>query len=147
MGGECRQFYCRQAYGQRVCMLHHYHNVCLDLTMLRAASERWDLTQHVFRFNQCKFCPMLEEFAALMSNNNFRFILLPPKPRRALDKCLGIPYSLGKTWVKGGVNLRALVEYFREKRDNEYYFCALLIAILTGFFLVGDFEAMDPKNN
>jgi hypothetical protein len=65
---------------------------------------------------------MLEELTALMNNNNFRFTLLPPKPRRALDECLGIPYSLGKTWLKGGVNLRALVEYFKEKRDKNNIF-------------------------
>jgi hypothetical protein len=78
--------------------IRHYHSIRLDLSMLRAALEYWDATHHVFRFNQCKLCPMIEEFVALMNNTDFRFFLLSSKPRRALDilvKCLGIPYSLG----------------------------------------------------
>ena len=78
--------------------IRHYHRIRLDLSMLRAALEYWDATHHVFCFNQCKLCPMIEEFATLMNNTDFRFFLLSLKPRRALDilvKCLGIPYSLG----------------------------------------------------
>ena len=70
-----------------------------------------------------------------MNHTNFRHILLPQKRRKALDildECLGVPYSLGRTWLKDGVNLRVLVEYFKDKRDNEH-------------FLVGDFEGLDPK--
>ena len=37
------------------------------------------------------------------------------------------------------------MEYFRDRQDNEYYHCALMVVVLAGFFLVGDFEAMDPK--
>jgi hypothetical protein len=62
-----------------------------------------------------------------------------------LDECLGIPYSLRRTWLKKEVNLRTLAKYFRERRDNEHYHRALGVAVLVGFFLVGDFEAMDPK--
>ena len=35
------------------------------------------------------------------------------------------------------------MEYFRERRDNEHYHRDLMVAVLAGFFLVGDFEAMD----
>jgi|UniRef100_A0A2N9EFP2 hypothetical protein len=88
MGGECQQFYCWKAYGQRVGM---------DTPLLQCASRSfhvescfgalgiWDPTRHVFCFNQCKLCPMIEEFAVLMYNNDFRFNLFPPQPRRALD--------------------------------------------------------------
>ncbi len=37
------------------------------------------------------------------------------------------------------------MEYFKERRDNEHYHRAFMVAVLAGFFLVGDFEAMDPK--
>jgi hypothetical protein len=78
---------------------------------------------------------MIEEFAALMNHSDLRYVLFPPKCRNALDildEHLGVPYSLGRTWLKDGVNLRVLVEYFKDKRDNEH-------------FLVGDFEALDRK--
>ena len=116
--------------------------------MLRNAAEHWDSTRHVFRFNQCELCPMIEEFTTLMNRNDFKFVLLPLKPNKAielLNECLGIPYSLGRTWIKEEISLKTLVEYFREKENHEYYLYALLIAILAGFFLVGDFESMDPK--
>jgi hypothetical protein len=83
-----------------------------------------------------------------MNHTDFRHILLPQKRRRALDildECLGVPYSLGRTWLKDRVDFRALVEYFKDKRDNEHYHYALVVAVLAGFFLVGNFEAIDPK--
>uniref|UniRef100_A0A2N9EFU2 Aminotransferase-like plant mobile domain-containing protein n=1 Tax=Fagus sylvatica TaxID=28930 RepID=A0A2N9EFU2_FAGSY len=59
---------------------HHYHNVRLDLSMLRVAAEFWDPTRHVFHFNQCELCPMIEEFAALMNHTNLRnFEAMDPK--------------------------------------------------------------------
>uniref|UniRef100_A0A2N9J470 Uncharacterized protein n=1 Tax=Fagus sylvatica TaxID=28930 RepID=A0A2N9J470_FAGSY len=82
------------------------------------------------------------------ANNADLHILLPQKRRRALDildECLGVPYSLGRTWLKDRVDFRALVEYFKDKRDNEHYHYALMVAVLAGFFLVGNFEAIDPK--
>jgi hypothetical protein len=116
--------------------------------MLRVAAGYWDPTLHVFHFNQCELYPMIEEFATLMNHTDLRYILLPPKHKRALDildECLGILYSLGRTWLKKGFNLRALVEYFRDRRDNEHYHRALVVAVLAGFFLVGDFEAIEPN--
>ena len=62
----------------------HYHNVRLGLSMLRVAAEFWDPTRHVFCFNQCELCPMIEEFAALVNHTNLRYILLPLKRRRHL---------------------------------------------------------------
>ena len=126
----------------------HYQSVRLDLHMLRAAVEYWDLTHHVFCFNQCELCHMIEEFAALMNHTDLRFILLPLKPRMELDilnECLSIPYSLERTWLKKGVNLRALVEYFRDRQDNEHYHRVLMVAVLSSFFLMWDFEAIDPE--
>ena len=116
--------------------------------MLRVAAGYWDPTLHVFRFNQCELCPMIEEFTTLMNHTDLSYILLPPKRKRALDildNWLGIPYSLERTWLKKGVNLRALVEYFRDRQDNEHYHRVLMVAVLSSFFLMWDFEAIDPE--
>lgn len=86
--------------GKGLACIRHYHKVRLDLLMLRVAMEYWDPTQLVLCFNKCELYPKIEEFAALMNYNNFTFILLPPKPKKAievLDEHLEIPYSLGKT--------------------------------------------------
>ncbi len=37
------------------------------------------------------------------------------------------------------------MEYFKDKQDNEHYHYALMVTVLAGFFLVGNFEAIDPK--
>ena len=116
--------------------------------MLRVAAGYWDPTLHVFRFNQCELCPMIEEFTTLMNHTDLSYILLPPKRKRALDildDWLGIPYSLERTWLKKGFNLRALMEYFRDRQDNEHYHRALVVAVLAGFLLVRDFEATGPN--
>ena len=99
--------------GKGLSCIRHYHKVHLDLPMLRNVAEHWDSTRHVFRFNQCELCPMIEEFTALMNCNDFKFILLPLKPNKAielLNECLGIPYSLGRTWIKGEISLKTLVK-------------------------------------
>uniref|UniRef100_A0A2N9EFH6 Aminotransferase-like plant mobile domain-containing protein n=1 Tax=Fagus sylvatica TaxID=28930 RepID=A0A2N9EFH6_FAGSY len=119
----------------------------IDLPLLRAASDFWDHTHHVFRFNRCELCPMMEEFGTIMGISNFDQILLPPKhadPVLLLDEVLSIPYRLGFSWsLNDGFDLYALVDHFFEAVDEECYPEALAVAILAGFFLTRDFSEID----
>ncbi len=125
----------------------HYGLVKLNLPLLRAASDFWDHTCHVFRFNKCEFCPMMEEFGAIMGISNFDQILLPPKHADLvllLDEVLSIPYRLGSSWsLNDGFDLHALVDHFSEAVDEECYLEALDVAVLASFFLTGDFSEID----
>ncbi len=89
----------------------------------------------------------MEKFGAIMSLSNFDRILLPPKdadPVFLLDEVLSIPYKLGASWSENdGFDLHALVNHFLEAVDEECYPEALVVAILAGFFLVGNFSKVD----
>jgi hypothetical protein len=131
----------------RLSCIVHYGQVKLNLPLLRVASDFWDHTCHVFRFNRCEFCPMMEEFGAIMGISNFDQILLPPKHADLvllLDEVLSIPYRLGSSWsLNDGFDLHALVDHFSEAIDEEFYPEALDVAVLAGFFLTGDFSEID----
>ena len=131
----------------RLSCIAHYGQVKLNLPFLRAASDFWDHTRHVFRFNRCELCPMMEEFGAIMGINNFDQILIPLKhvdPILLLDEVLSIPYRLGSSWsMNDGFDLHALVDHFSEAVDEECYLEALAIANLAGFLLIGDFSETD----
>uniref|UniRef100_A0A2N9J1Z5 Uncharacterized protein n=1 Tax=Fagus sylvatica TaxID=28930 RepID=A0A2N9J1Z5_FAGSY len=132
----------------------------LNLPLLRVASDFWDHTRHVFSFNRCELCPIMEEFGAIMGISNFNQMLLPPKhvdPILFLDEVLSMPYKPGSSWsMNDGFDLHALVDHFSEVVDEECYPEALAIVVLAGFFLTGDFETdavaldaiscMDKKN-
>ena len=121
----------------------HYRQVKLNLHLLRAVSDFWDHVCHVFHFNRCKLCPMMEEFGAIMRISNFDQILLPPKhadPILLLDEVLSIPYRFGSLWsMNDGFDSHTLVDHFSKAVDEECYPEALAIAALDGFFLTGDF--------
>ena len=88
---------------------------------------------------------MMEEFGAIMGLSNFDHILLPPKhaDHVLLDEVLSIPYKLGASWCENdGFDLHALVNHFLEAVD-ECYPEALAVAVLTGFFLTGNFSEVD----
>jgi hypothetical protein len=134
--------------------------VKLNLPLLRVASDFWDHTRHVFSFNRCELCPIMEEFGAIMGISNFNQMLLPPKHTDSillLDEVLSMPYKSGSSWsMNDGFDLHALVDHFSEVVDEECYPEALAIVVLAGFFLTGDFETdavaldaiscMDKKN-
>uniref|UniRef100_A0A2N9GUC3 Aminotransferase-like plant mobile domain-containing protein n=1 Tax=Fagus sylvatica TaxID=28930 RepID=A0A2N9GUC3_FAGSY len=134
--------------------------VKLNLPLLQTASDFWDHTRHVFSFNRCELCPIMEEFGAIMGISNFNQMLLPPKhadPILLLDEVLIMPYKPGSSWsMNDGFDLHALVDHFFEVVDEECYPEALAIVVLAGFFLTGDFETdavaldaiscMDKKN-
>ena len=90
---------------------------------------------------------MMEEFGAIMGISNFDQILLPPKhvdPILLLNEVLSIPYRLGSSWsMNDGFDLHTLVDHFSEAIDEECYPEALVVAILAGFFLTGDFSEID----
>jgi hypothetical protein len=134
---------------RHVCLscIVHYGQVKLNLPLLRAASNFWDHTRHVFLFNRCELCPMMEEFGAIMGLSNFNHILLPPKHADIvplLDEVLSIPYRLGSSWSKNdGFDLHALIDHFSKVVDEECYPEALVVAVLVSFFLTGDFSEVD----
>uniref|UniRef100_A0A2N9FI42 Aminotransferase-like plant mobile domain-containing protein n=1 Tax=Fagus sylvatica TaxID=28930 RepID=A0A2N9FI42_FAGSY len=95
----------------------------------------------------CELCPMMEEFGAIMGISNFDQILLPPKhvdPILLLDEVLSIPYRLGSSWsMNDGFDLHTLVDHFSKAVDEECQPEALVVAVLAGFFLTGDFSEID----
>ena len=131
----------------RLSCIVHYGQVKLNLPLLRAASNFWDHTCHVFHFNRCELCPMMEEFGGIMGLSNFDHILLPPKhadPVLLLDEVLSILYRLGFSWFENnGFDLHALVDHFSEVVDEECYPEALAVAVLVGFFFTGDFSEVN----
>ncbi len=79
----------------RLSCIVRYGKVKLKISLLQAASNFWDHTLHVFRFNRCELYPMMEKFSAIMGISNFDQILLPSKhayPILLLDEVLSIPY-------------------------------------------------------
>jgi hypothetical protein len=124
----------------------HYGQVKLNLPLLQAARNFWDHTRHVFRFNRCKLCPMMEEFGAVMGLSNFNQILLPPKhvdPVLLLEEVLSTPYRFGSSWSENdGFDLHALVNHL-EVVDEECYPEALAVVVLAGFFLTDNFSEID----
>jgi hypothetical protein len=90
---------------------------------------------------------MMEEFGAIIGLSNFNHILFPLKhadPVLLLDEVLSIPYKLGASWFENdGFDLHALVNHFSEVVDEESYPEALTVAVLPGFFLVGNFFKVD----
>ena len=133
---------------RHVCLscIVNYGQVNLNLPLLHVTSNFWDHTLHVFRFNRCELCPMMEEFGAIMGFSNFDHILLPPKHVDhvlLLDEVLSIPYKLGVSWCENdGFDLHALVNHFLEVVD-ECYPEALAVAVLASFFLIGKFSEVD----
>jgi hypothetical protein len=106
----------------RLSCIVHYGQVKLNLPLIRAASDLWDHTRHVFHFNRCELCPMMEEFGAIMGISNFDQILLPPThsdPILLLDEVLSIPCRLGSSWSMND---------------------GLVVTVLASFFLTGDFS-------
>ena len=89
----------------------------------------------------------MEKFSTIMGISNFDQILLPSKhadPILLLDEVLSIPYRLGSSWsMIDGFDLHALVDHFSEAVDEECYPEALAVAVLAGFFLIGDFSEID----
>ena len=43
-----------------------YHQIKVNEPLLRAATNFWIPTWHVFHFNGVEICPILEEFSAIM---------------------------------------------------------------------------------
>ena len=131
----------------RLSCIVHYGQVKLNFLLLRAVSDFWDHTRHIFRFNRCEFCHMMVEFGAIMGISNFDQILLPPKhadPILLLDEVLSIPYRLGSSWsMNDGFDLHALVDHFSEAVDEECYPKVLVITVLVGFFLTSDISETD----
>ena len=54
-----------------------YHQIRLDKPLLRAATEFWIPTQHIFQFNGMELCPTLEEFGVIMGELDLDAIILP----------------------------------------------------------------------
>uniref|UniRef100_A0A2N9J440 Uncharacterized protein n=1 Tax=Fagus sylvatica TaxID=28930 RepID=A0A2N9J440_FAGSY len=75
--------------------------------------------------------------AGLVCARHYHSVRLDLPMLRAVAKYVLLP--------KRRMALDILDECLRERRDNEHYHRALGVAVLVGFFLVGDFEAMDPK--
>ena len=76
-----------------------FHQIKGNEPLLRAATEFWIPTWHVFQFNDVELCPTLEELGAIMGEDYFGAIILPTHEEDLFDlahQLLGVPLAMAK---------------------------------------------------
>ena len=93
-----------------------FHQIKIDEPLLRATTELWIPTWHVFQFNGVELCPTLEEFGAIMGEHNFDAIILPTLEEDLSNlshQLLGVPLAMAKLWCKSNkLNVFMVFKYF-----------------------------------
>ena len=88
----------------------------MDESLLRATTNYWIPTQHVFHFNDVQICPTFEEFSAIMGEplvNNLVFRTISGDLPTLIQVLLGVPLKRAKQWcVFGKVNVCLIFAYF-----------------------------------
>lgn len=104
----------------------YFHQIKVDEPILRAGTEFWVPTQHVFQFNGVELCHAIEEFGAIMGEHDFGAIILPTLEEDLSDlahQLLGVHLSMAKRWSINWVRCT-------------HHFNAFCLRILVRFFLV-----------
>ena len=123
-----------------------YHQIRVDEPLLRAITNYWVPSRHVFRFNGIKLCPTIEEFADIMGEPEIDDLIFPtiggdlPSLLRVV---LGVLEITTNTWcVFGKLNLKLVFDYFSNlglpegERPQSYRLHAFFLYALARYFLV-----------
>ena len=123
-----------------------YHQIRVDEPLLRAATNYWVPSRHVFCFNIIKLYPTIEEFAAIMGEleiDDLIFSTMGGDLPSLLQVVLGVPETTTNRWcVFGKLNLRVAFDYFSDsglpkgERPRSYYLRAFFLCALVRYFLV-----------
>ena len=54
-----------------------YHQIRVDEPLLRATTNYWIPSRHVFRFNGIELCPTIKEFAAIIGKPEIDDLIFP----------------------------------------------------------------------
>ena len=98
-------------------------NVKIKLDFLLVAMKFWDTENHVFRFKTAELCPTIEEFSAILGNNDpgkkSVAVSCDPRHREILSDALGLSTSITNSMIEGHmVNLHAVVSRLICKRTH-----------------------------
>ena len=133
-----------------------FHQIKVDEPLLRATTEFWIPTRHVFQFNGVELCPTLEEFGAIMGEHDFSAIILLTLDEDLSDlahQILGVPLAIAvaKRWCKSiKLNVFIVFKNFSKKdvplarMKRSYHLNAFCLSILARFFLVHETPQVDP---
>ena len=127
----------------------------MDEPLLRAATNYWVPSRHVFRFSGIKLCPTIKEFAAIMGEPETDDLIFPTMGGdlpSLLRVVLGVPESIANRWcVFGKLNLRLVFDYFLSpgvpegERPRSYYLCAFCLCAPARYFLVQQSYCVDLR--
>ena len=132
-----------------------FHQIKVNGTRLRAATEFWISTWHIFQFNGVELCPTIEEFGAIIGQHDFGVIILPTFEEDLSNlayQLLGLPLAMAKRWCKSDMlNIHMVFKYFFQKDvplagvKCSHHLNAFCLCILVRYFLVHETPHMDPR--
>lgn len=96
-----------------------YSQVRVNQDFLKLATEFWDPSRHVFRFNNTEVCPTMEEFGAILGRPDFDHILLPSvvplKVEGLISSLFGIPTRVARGWFSNSrIDFQLVVSHFSQ---------------------------------
>ncbi|KAK9998019.1 hypothetical protein SO802_017622 [Lithocarpus litseifolius] len=116
----------------------------VDEPLLRAATNYWVPTRHVFHFNGVELCPIIEEFGAIMGKPKVDNLVFPTTVGDLpflLQVVLGVPLARTNRWcVFGKLNFSLVFANFSnlaipvDERPRSYFLRALYLCALARKF-------------
>lgn len=133
----------------------HLHQIKVDESLIRAATNFYIPSRHVFQFNGIELCPTIEESDAIMGEWDFGSTILSTLEENLSElahKFLGISQVMAKRWCKPRkLNISMVISYFFKKAlplagiEHAYFLNAYCLCILVGIFLVHSSHRMDSS--
>ena len=131
------------------------YQIKVDEALLRAITNYWIPSQHVFQFNGVEICPNLEEFSAIVGEPSVNDLVFPTTGGdlpTLIQVLLGDPLEKAKQWcVFGKLNVHLIFAYFSwlaiptTEMSQSRFLNAFYLCMLARYFLVIETYCVDHR--